>query len=115
MVEENYTGIADVTDCKNIINDFIKANDNEKQIKINNGLTAGTDSLTFANKKMTWTKDGTEYRSESFDSLEVCRFVSQNDMLFCTVYCDGKEVKLVFNIFSNTQRDRYSTADRANG
>ncbi len=130
-IERNSTTVSDVNKFKNAVNEWISTYDSKKynysledenvqgqtsakQIDVNSEnpkmLYVDQNIIQFdASNKSLYTKTGnTVNKTVEFETITNCVFSKNNGMLYCTLTCNGKQVKLIFNIFSNSKRSRFS-------
>ena len=114
-VGQNKEAVSDITLFRRTLNEWITEYDNiSNTISANGGrLICGADSIEFASDQLIWKKNGSEYRTYSFNVMSNCVFEIKNGMVYCKTVCNDKSVDLMFNVFSMTGRDRYSTGSRA--
>ncbi len=114
-IEKNSDAMSDINTCRAAVNEWISAYDSKAYNMTASGraLSVGVDdTLEYGDRGLVWNRTGSEYKCYPLSVMTGCTFEMKNGMVYCKTVCNGETVDFVCNVFSETQRDRYSTADR---
>ncbi len=121
IIAKNSATISEVNTFKKVVKDFVRSNDNSNReisiasttkLKSSEG-GASKETLEFTSNAIIWKKGDTVHKKYKFEQISSCGFTNtKSSLVYCNIKTSLDEIKFSFNVFSKTNRQRFSTNER---